>query len=143
MSLPAHVIRPGGAGDRGYIVDSWLQSYRPSPFATQLPDWAYWSHFGHVGIVESIMESSPALVACLPDARDFIYAWAVGDRRGFLHYVFVRNDFREQGFAKALVDALGMSAGPLRVTHMTQEFSRRIGKSRKVEFCNPYRGERR
>lgn len=139
---PSHAIRAAGPGDRGYIIDSWLQSYRHSPFATQLPDWAYWSDFGHVGLVESIVGNVPGKVACLPDDPSFIYAWVVGDRH-WLHYVFVRNEFREQGLARALVDAAGMAAGPLRVTHMTQEFSRRIGRNRPVEFTNPYRGERR
>lgn len=139
---PSHAIRQAGPGDRGYLMDTWLQTYRASPFAKKLPDFAYWSDFGHVGLVESIVNTVPGKVACLPDAPEFIYGYAVSDGH-FLHYLFVRNEFRGQGLGRALLDAVGMAAGPLNITHLTPDFSQRLARGRTVAFTNPYRGEKK
>ena len=151
MSLPDHIIRPAepgaGPGDRGYIIDTWLQTYRHSPFARKLPDWAYWSRFGHVGLVEHLVDSPDTrfAVACLPDKQFWMYGWvAYTFVPGLIvHYVFVRDEYRTQGFGRLLLDQVygGHSAAypSLAVTHLTADFSRRLGQHRQILFRNPYR----
>lgn len=151
MSLPDYDLRPADQGDRGYIVETWLQTYRGAPFAQKLPDWAYWSRFGHVGLVEHLLDHEvDVTVACLPSSPAFVYGWAAWSfgpagpvllpRR--LHYVFVRHDFRRQGFGSLLLRSIDMGAGPIRATHLTTDGSRLLGR-RPVELINPYRKEER
>lgn len=134
-ALP-HLIRPAEMGDRGYIVQTWLESYRPSPWAQQLPDFGYWSHFGHVGLVEALMDRSHVLVACLPERPSWIYGWLAGDHDD-LNYAFVRLEFRRQGIGRVLYEAMGK---PKTITHVTPEGSQWLSKMGvKPMFLNPYR----
>jgi hypothetical protein len=152
VNLPPYTIRPAERGDRGYIIDTWLQSYRSSPFAQKLPDFAYWSRFGHVGLVESIMDNPDTRikVACLPDGGSWLYGWICSNLVGLVHYVFVRNEFRRLGsgsgfggFGVELLRAAGVdNYDPLGVTHLTPDFSRRLGRRSQIRFINPYRGDK-
>lgn len=159
MTLPAHTIREANDGDRGYVIDTWLQTYRGSPFAKKLPDFAYWSRFGHVGIVEKFMQAAldngsvyQVFVACLPSSPNYIYGWiaasaywegVIENKHQLLHYVFVRLENRRQGFGQLLLNHVGLGAGPIRVSHLTPEFSAGLGRGRAVQFVNPYRQEKR
>ena len=134
--LPPHLLRAATQGDRSYIIDSWLQSYRSAPFAQRLPSDAYWSTYGHAGLVEALCERAAFVVACLPDDPTWIYGWACVED-DTLHYVHVRGQqgaFRRLGFATALLDAIGW---PVRCSHMTVDYSR-LTAGRKVQFVNPY-----
>lgn len=148
MSLPPHALRPGEPGDRGYIIDSWLQSYRHSPFAAKLPDFAYWSRFGHVGVVESLLADpdTRVKVACLPDGGAWLYGYVVYTYAPslILHYLFVAPEFRgigapgEGGFGRLLL-GISMDTDSMSLSHLTADFSRRLARGRAVKFVNPYR----
>jgi GNAT superfamily N-acetyltransferase len=135
VSLP-HLIRPAALGDRGYILQTWLESYRASPGAQQLPDFAYWSHFGHVGLVEALLEKHGALVACLPERPSWIYGWMCAGGKS-LHYAFTRFEFRKQGIGRALFE---VAHKPERVTHVTIDGGRWMAAMGvRPEYVNPYR----
>lgn len=137
---PSHALRAAEPGDRSYVLDTWLSSYRRSPWAEQLPEWAYWSKYGHVGLVEELAYQSLVTVACLPETPSWIYGWCCSGP-GVLHYVFVRHEFRKQGFGRLLWEAAGC---PARITHVTPDGSRMLGKLLVApQFENPYRGEKR
>lgn len=135
----SYAFRPAEPSDRGYIIDTWLQTYRGSPFARKLPDFAYWSRFGHAGLVEHLVDQGTILVCCLPEGGPWMYGWScsIGET---LHYVFIKHEFRKQGLAAALLE---FGDKPSLVTHMTTDFSQRLGRGRDVKFVNPYRGEKR
>ena len=134
--LAPYVLRPGQAGDRGFVIDTWLQTYRRSQFADPIPDFCYWSRFGHVGLVEEMAETAMFTVACLPGDERFIYGWSCSDPvSGALHYVFVRQEYRGQGFGTLL---MGERSRPLKITHITADFSRYLARG-PVLFVNPYR----
>lgn len=143
MSLPPHQLRPAEDGDRALIIDSWLKSYRSSPWAKQLPDWVYWSRFGHVGLVEHLVATSRIIVACLPEDNAFIYGWAAVGRQLegellALHYVFTKQTFRKQGFAGLLLSQVERGNN-LPVTHITPAWSMGLGRGRQVRLLNPYK----
>jgi len=116
-----------------------------------MPPDVYWSRFGHVGLVEDLLERNAVIVACLPTDPSFVYGWAcVGTA---LHYIWVKRDWREFGIGRQLYNrvAVGPLAvtpepqplPPLRVTHMTADFSRRLAKGRTIQFVNPYKEQSR
>lgn len=136
---PAHVIRPMVDSDRGYVIDTWLKSYRGSPMALQLPDWAYWSQFGHVGLVESLLARDDTIVSCLRENEGFIFGWACSSSTQ-LHYLFVRQEFRRQGHGTSLYDVSGK---PTAITHVTPSGSRMLSHlGVQPEFVNPYKEKR-
>lgn len=147
-TLPLHQLRQGEPGDRGYILETWLQTYRGSPMGRKLPDWAYWSRYGHVGLVEDLLATELVAVVCLPSSPAFIYGWCCygvthgqpGSLAPVLHYVFVRHEFRRQGFGRLLLEAL--EAPLLEVTHLTHDFTAAFERERSMLFLNPYRRQR-
>lgn len=146
MSVPCALpitYRLATPGDRAYVIDTWLQSYRGSQFAMKLPDFVYWSRFGHVGLVEHLVEHEDILIAGLPDDPSWMYGWLCHGT-DVVHYVFTRGEFRNQGVARALLTADGFCASAgLGISHITIDFSRGLGRGREVKFVNPYRSEKR
>lgn len=145
-------LRPADPDDRGYVVDSWLKSYRSTkghPTQTphmDLPDYAYWSRFGHVGLVEALLRASDVMVACKPDTPFFIFGWtaytsaarADGDAP-VLHYIHVREEYQRQGFGlRLLAHAVG-DAAAYEVTHETKAFRHWLDPVGRSRFVNPYR----
>lgn len=134
------VTRPMLAGDRAYVLETWLHSYRTAPMAARLPDWAYWSRYGHVGLVEDLLERSEVTVLGLPEGGPWMFGWMChGPRR--LHYVFVRYEFRRQGLGRRLIESL--PGGEMAITHLTPDGSRLLaGCGRAPLTVNPYATEK-
>lgn len=133
-------LRPMESGDRSFVIDSWLRSYRESAFARRIPHDVYYSRFGHSGLVEEIVDrAGQVVVACLPEKPTFLYGWIACSQPGaapLLHYLYVKQDFRPAGIAARLF-ALLAPTDPLRITHDLPV----LGTLTKtpIEFVNPYR----
>lgn len=105
-------IRPARFSDRSYCLKTWLSSYSHSPVARALGANYYraWS-----GVVEEQYLKSQVLVACLVDDPDSVVGFIVigpqggsGERRYdyAIHYLAVRERWRNQGIAKLLLGDL-------------------------------------
>lgn len=137
-NAPPVEVRAANLGDRAYVIETWLQSYRDSVFASRLPHDVYWSRFGHVGLVEDTLERVPVTVLCMPDEPAFIYGWACAGG-GRLEYVFVRHDFRRLGFGTELLRSLDIGRRA-RVSHVTRDGGHLLKAAGcDPEFVNPYK----
>lgn len=141
-----HIIRPATQDDAGFVIETWLRSYRSSAWASRIPGDVYWSRYGHMGFVEDMVRGGRAvvLVACLPSDRSFMYGWSAWAPQGqsdTLHFVYVKDDWRGKGIGKVLAR---LPAGPgLKVTAHTlpwRKFAQKHGIN--WEFKHPYREER-
>lgn len=112
------ILRPGADADRNYIIKTWLTSHRQlhwwRPFADasappdkfNRPQWlgidpqCWWA--GHGALVEALLPHSAILIAAFEEDPDTIMGYAVTST-GAVHYVYVRNEFRRHGIARALL----------------------------------------
>lgn len=105
-------IRPFQEADLGFVVDSWLRSYRTAPESSGTSNDLYFN--GMRARVGRIAERAKVLVACLPtDAArllGFICYEASSDasfEQLVAHYIYVKRDVRRRGIAEALGAAAG------------------------------------
>lgn len=130
------MIRVARPDDYGYIVKSWVRSYSQSPFALAVgpaheaklfehdDGSCVWSagqtyHNGHHDLVNRLVRDCVTLVYEADDG--LIDAFACGQPSlSLLHYVFVREHQRKQGYGKALVKRM-FAESPVTFTHQTRE----------------------
>lgn len=97
------VIRTAEAKDHGYVLASWLESWR-SQVAPGAKPKAWADALGPD--VASRMRAGRLVVACDVDDADRLYGFACG-KPGRLWYVYVRETRRRRGLASRLVEELG------------------------------------
>ncbi len=135
-TLPV-TLRPAADADAGFVLNSWLKSYRAS--MTVVPSSQYFSRFGHRGLVMDLMGRQPIVVASWDEDPAVIVGWSCGEPSKLLHYVYVKQAFRRQGIGTRLVAALDLAGeGPLRCTHGTDAFIMGPAKGRTIRIVDPY-----
>ena len=145
-SLGQVIIRPGEPADAAFVHSSWLKSYQhggrtavsgqiaPNVYA---PGWAatvgpmcYLAE--HSGVIKRLMDRSDISVAAWSEDPETIIGWAAiepcpgtlppdSDEPYFIHYCFVRKEFRRQGVARRLLSG---TTAPAIVTHRTADADR-------------------
>lgn len=101
-------IRPMREGDVNFILSTWLKSYyeelrRNGHKGVVYPkDDIFFQ--GHQGRIKQHLPSMTVMVCTPPDDENQIIGWLAGDQSA-LHYVYVKQVFREMGVAKALMNS--------------------------------------
>jgi hypothetical protein len=95
--------------ERAFVIATWASSYKHSHFAgiISAEDWAPVMHAQLGKLVDR--STTRVLVAWDPPA--FLYGHIVGDTSSAMpavHYVYVKDPFREAGIARGLLAALGV-----------------------------------
>lgn len=124
-ALP-HRIRPAVAGDVAFIASTWKQSFwRDSPWGSRLR-WPVFSR-GHGPIVQQLIVTSAALVACDTDREEEIFGYLVFDlvnptAPAAVHFAYTKAAFRRAGIFRALLAASGLPAdlAGVAITHATR-----------------------
>lgn len=109
------VLRPAEAGDRNYVLSSWLRSHRSDSGQARRQGPDYWER--HHRVVEALLGRAATMVACWSDDPDVIIGWACTEDRT-VHYVYVRKEFRRMGIARMLLEPMLREAG-VQYTHTT------------------------
>lgn len=123
-------LRPANEEDISMIFNSWLKSYRTSLFAKNIANSVYF--LNHHKIIEKLLKSSIVLVACNDKDASQIYGWACAqevDGIFCLHYVYVKQPFREIGMARLLINAFGRAEDVAGIySHHTRAFEQMADK---------------
>lgn len=106
-------LRPGEANDFGFVIDSWIRSYRDSPWA-RLAGTCYVA--GHDALIKRLMTRSATTVACYEADPDTILGWACTEGR-IVHYVYVKHSLRRKGIARMLLTPY-LTRGGVAYTHL-------------------------
>ena len=107
-------FRPMQPDDRKFVISNWSSSFRVSTYAGMISN-ATWATVMHAEIGALIdRPSTMVIVGWEPDekdhlGRDFLYGF-VAARRGdpYVHYCYVKHDYRKRGFARRLLEAAGV-----------------------------------
>lgn len=94
---------------RAFIYSSWLLSYRHGIAKDY--------YAGQRLLIGHILKTAMVRVATAKLDVDLIHGWICYGATGVLHYVYVKEKFRNFGIAKLLADELGPA--PIRSSHMT------------------------
>lgn len=97
------------ADERAFVISTWASSYKHSHFAglVSSEDWAAVMHAQLGKLLDR--PATRVFVAC--DAPAFLYGHIVGDVSSVMpvvHYVYVKDPYREAGYARGLFAALGV-----------------------------------
>ena len=115
-------LRPLIDEDHAFLFNSFLKSYRFSPFAEKITNTIYFED--HHKLIERIIENSKVLVACNPSDPSQLYGYILaGEEEGVvvIHFVYVKHTFRNMGIGKTLLDAVGHESDKAAVyTHHTR-----------------------
>lgn len=100
------VVRPAASGDAGFILSSWLRSYRESPEAKSMLRPVYERE--HATLIRRLLSRCGARVVTLASDESRIIAWACDEERAgshVVHYVYTKRLFRQFGLASRLLGA--------------------------------------
>lgn len=92
-------------GDISFILDSWIKSYRTSPWAGVVPNHKFFD-VTHEVIEELLTRGAVLSVACATHDPTRILGWACTEHvTGGVacHYVYVKDPFRRMGLATELL----------------------------------------
>ncbi len=91
--------------DMRCVTSNWLKSFRDSPWAGCVSNDQYYDAYSET-LRQLFVRGTKILVACNKDDADQIVGWiAIEDVKGgcAVHYVYVKDGFRQGGLASELV----------------------------------------
>lgn len=130
-------VRFANPSDINFITSSWLKSFRDGYFNGTVSNRVYYNQ--HHKILESLVPRASVLVACNAEQPDQIFGWIcfeVLDRHLVLHYLYVKDAFRQIGMAQKLFDfvmdsqELDLIKNRVLTTHQTEKSKNFIHGSR-------------
>lgn len=103
--VPGVSVRFANETDINFITSSWLKSFRDGYFNATVGNRVYFDQ--HHRVLEKLLPRASVLIACNEEKPDQIYGWLcfeVLDRHLVLHYVYVKDPFRQMGLAQQMFD---------------------------------------
>ena len=140
-------IRQGRETDIPFIANSWLTSYRNSPWAKNMTNTVFFTE--HRRLIDDLFATSFVDIVHDSEDDDQIIGYMVSaiiDGVKVLHYIYVKKPFRELKIAKLLLNHRGFDKKEMCVyTHITRQHDHRAEVNgldvwlRKTEWIfNPY-----
>lgn len=127
-------LRQATPSDLNFIYNSWLKSYRNSPWAANVPSAVYFKI--HHDLIEALIQRSSCVVACDSEDPDQILGFAIVEQRRDLkiaHYVYVKQPYRRIGVATTLLGVFGDIDFSSHFTRSADKLARNVGA-----VFNPY-----
>lgn len=139
---PTLHIRLPNSNDIPYIYSTWLKNYHyDSALCKECTDSVFFKEYREV--IDTILEKSNTVVAVASLENDpaiiFGYIVAEVEPTPCIHYIFIKEDFRQLGIAKALINYLSLNTQKsLTFTHKTSYIHEIIKKYPNLIY-NPFK----
>jgi GNAT superfamily N-acetyltransferase len=98
------MIRPARQSDLNFIKSSFFESSTDSAIAHSVAPELYRRRW--TALIDRLVGTYPVLVFADDEAPDVILGWVLHDGAHVVFYLFVREEFRRQGIARALLQRL-------------------------------------
>jgi GNAT superfamily N-acetyltransferase len=121
------VIRPGRPSDANFVKSSFFESSKDSAVARSVSPALYRRRWAP--LIDRLVARHALTVFADDESPDVILGWALYSEPNLLVYVFVREDFRRQGIARALLARLSRSSTYAFRTTAWQQASPRLAPS--------------
>lgn len=120
--MPTHAnIRPANPSDISFIYSTWLKSFKyDSILGKSLRSSVFFTNYREV--IDYILEDDDTEVNILytPENENVILGYIVYTQKNyFLHYVYVKEDFRQFGVARQLLKSCLFDSEVIEYTHLT------------------------
>jgi ribosomal protein S18 acetylase RimI-like enzyme len=129
--------------DRAYLFNSWLKNYKmSSSFAKRIPNEIFFRN--HHLILEHILSKPDTVVLIAHAGEDHnqilgYLAYEDTPTGQVIHYVFIKEKFRNLGIARALIQHADVNPKNVTYTHSTYDLGQ-LEMSGKIEGSyDPYR----
>jgi len=102
-------VRPATDDDMRFVFNSWINSFRRSPWAGVLQN--HRAYALHAETIRALIARGAVVsVACNAERPTQILGWACTEQGDLpvLHYVYVKDFLRQRGLATALLRAVGV-----------------------------------
>lgn len=99
-------FRPMAPGDVNFVLDSWLRSYRESPWAGCTPNNVFFQVY-HEAIEGLLARGAKVEVACAKHDPDKILGWICSEAvkgGSCVHFTYIKDPYRRMGLATELID---------------------------------------
>ena len=106
--------------DHSFIYNSWLRSFRNSPYARCIPNEEYYEKQGK--LITHLLSTGVTLLAVDPEDTNIIWGY-VNYTLPTINYVYTKFVFRKLGVAKNLVGAAVDLTGRVEVSHITHHIN--------------------
>lgn len=136
-SFPKWQIRRAQGSDLNFIYATWLNSFRDDSSVGKSVRKSIF-YFEYEKVLDELLARphAIALVAVKPDEPNVIFGYLVFEDRT-LHYVFVKEDFRNFGIAKNLFQVALGGEGGVTFTHKTNHVRALIDRTPELTY-NPF-----
>jgi hypothetical protein len=94
------LIRSIQDSDFNFIISTWLKSYYDLMTGQKPPKFVYFK--AHEKIIKEVLLAKDGFIICNDEDHDQIMGYIITNGK-VLHYVYVKNLFRNLGFAKILL----------------------------------------
>lgn len=126
--------------DLPFVADSWVKSYRSRVVYTGVMNTLY--SIGHNKLINVLKRFCKVVVACDQARPSYIIGWACArvNKQGVfeLHYVYVKDTYRQMGVATAILKHLGYREGSVIMCSHWNRLARDIFSTRDYIEYNPY-----
>lgn len=127
----AITTRPMEKDDVRLVLDSWLKSYRISPWAGCVPNHLYYD-VHHECIEQLLARGAEVLVAAAKHDKTRILGWICTERTrdlNVIHFIYVKDPFRQRGLASHLLETVfGTQENRIHYTFRTRDGACLIGE---------------
>ena len=109
IELPVAIRDYDKTSDEDFLYSTWMKSYSESSWGRSIPVPLY--NIGQRKRIDRIMENPKTyiLVACQEGTPELIFGYMVGELPSIIHYLYVKNAYRNSGIAHRLLYHLGNS----------------------------------
>lgn len=135
---PQIKLRPAKLEDLNFILNSWLKSYRNSPFAAKMINKVYFTN--HQKLIKNLLANNLITIACNPQDEEQIFGYTVFNYMPadvlLIHYMYVKHTYRKFGIAKEMLTAIQKEQTGVLYTHHTKYAD--LLKSKVALIFDPY-----
>ena len=111
-------LRPMVDTDRPYVIATWLHSYwQAVQHQQRKADFFMVQH----ELIERLLQAGRTQIACMGASPSTIVGWACASAKAVIHYVYVREEHRLNGYARDLMEAVA-HGDVIYCTHSTPVF---------------------
>jgi len=123
--------------DEPFIFSSWLHSYfASSNFCINLSKTTFYGY--HHKIIEHALKESYVLVAYPNTDPDVILGYLVWESTPIVHYLYIKESFRDEGLATYMIHTIASDLSKLTVTHLTDSVCVEHVRKKYDLIYNPY-----
>lgn len=119
------LLRQGRSGDRRYVVNTWVRSYRNREPKIRADIYSRC----HTQMVEYLLDQGRLIVACSPTLDTTIHGWcaAPASDKPIIHYAYVPPELAGMGLARGMIRRLlGSYPDTIETSHFWPYASRRF-----------------